>query len=1400
MKLRNYRGTDKEYNIGIDTGTNSVGWAVIDAETGDLCYFKNKPTWGSRLFDKATEASEARDYRGQRRRYDRRRQRINLLQNFFKDEIARVDPEFFIRLNNSFRVKQERNFDRPLFNGTNFTEKEYYDKYPTIYHLRDALIKSNEKADIRLIYLALHNIVKARGNFLYQDNPNLSARNANMSEAVANLKVCLVDYMDYMFADVSYPEPAFDENEVIKIFEDRNLRGREREEKLVEAFGFNTKDFKQLEKNTGISGIKDWGKVIADASIDYTADFKKIFDVDIENAKFKISNDEKTDEFKGLLDGGLALFEALQKLYSSYKLMDILGESKGEMLSACKVKEYEEYGRDLQNLKFIFKKYFKDEYGEYFRGELYSDGSGYNREKSKGYTHYNLCRGTKDRDDFLKDVKKRLDGLSTFTISEDSDLKLIKEMLNRIDEEVFLKRQKTGESGVIPYQLHLEEMDAILNQQGKFYPFLLENKDKIESLVTFRIPYYVGPLTQNNAAKDKHGINRFAWSERIEGKEHEKIYPWNWDEIISKDKSAENFMNRMIGDCTYLYGKQALPKCSLLYEEFCVLNEMNVAKMSQGDGEPHRFDASTRELLITELFEKKKTVSHAAVKNLLREHGHITGNIEICGTQDESKFVSKLSTYNDFCNIMGCDKLDRSDYPMIEEIVLWCSLFEDKDIVKKKIADNYGDRFDGAQIKKIIKKPYTGWGRLSRELLCDLKFEVNGKKLSIIDILRYGNPIDSEKALSSRLGYPMNLMEILGTKEFEFKDIIDEINKEYVSSNEMTIDDMQGSPALKRTVNQAQKIVKEIVSIAGKPPKNIFIEYTREIDAQERNKRTRTRRKSIENALNALKKDFKDTEFSDKVYGEFKSKSQNDLNNDRLVLYFMQNGKSMYSGRPLDINNLSQYQIDHIIPQCYTKDDSFDNRVLVYHDENQRKLDNLLLDSSIQNKNRLWWKALYDSKLISEKKYNNLTRTGISDKQMEGFAARQLVETNQIVKFMKEMFEDNYPDTSVNYVKASVSSSLRDKDALDLPKCRDINDFHHAHDAYLACRVGMFVRGLYPSFYENPIGMAHIIKSYVKDCKNEWEIKHKTPGTGGFITSRFMRSIVNTDTGEILWDIEKEAARIRRVFDNKQVYISRMPEETSGAFWKATIYSPRNESGKGAIPTKADRPSELYGGFSSQQFAYFFAYEGIDKKSRTVYKFSAVPVSAASSVQSKGINGLIEFAKQQAQEQEIEFTRILKDKIYKKQLIEYNGDRFFITGLKEVRNATQMAFSLSETELLNNLFSNETNVDISETEVNDEVENILKRAIVNSSYLANRLNLENMLDKIPEVKVADKIDVLKSVVSIVDGKTNMINTIPFGGSQHAGCMILNFGNILNAITFIDQSVTGMFEHKYKVCD
>lgn len=148
-----------------------------------------------RLFDTASTAKDRRLKRSTRRRYDRRRQRIKLLQDEFANEINKVDSEFYKKLQYSFLSPNDKNntkteltdFDKFNIFSNNIRKKinniSEEKKYPTIYHLRNDLVNNKDKKDIRLVYLAIHHIIKYRGNFLYE-NSNFNVNNINLKEKI----------------------------------------------------------------------------------------------------------------------------------------------------------------------------------------------------------------------------------------------------------------------------------------------------------------------------------------------------------------------------------------------------------------------------------------------------------------------------------------------------------------------------------------------------------------------------------------------------------------------------------------------------------------------------------------------------------------------------------------------------------------------------------------------------------------------------------------------------------------------------------------------------------------------------------------------------------------------------------------------------------------------------------------------------------------------------------------------------------------------------------------------------------------------------------------------------------------------------------------------------------------
>ena len=164
----------QKYSIGLDLGTNSIGWSVINRDF-TLVKKGGKNLWGVLLFDEAEKADKRRVKRSARRRSERRKERIKLLQQLLANDVNLVDSDFYTHLKKTYLANESidkvsgRNYHYNLFNDT-LNDKKYYHEFPTIYHLRKRLCEDDSKFDIRLVYLAIHHIIKYRGNFLHDEN------------------------------------------------------------------------------------------------------------------------------------------------------------------------------------------------------------------------------------------------------------------------------------------------------------------------------------------------------------------------------------------------------------------------------------------------------------------------------------------------------------------------------------------------------------------------------------------------------------------------------------------------------------------------------------------------------------------------------------------------------------------------------------------------------------------------------------------------------------------------------------------------------------------------------------------------------------------------------------------------------------------------------------------------------------------------------------------------------------------------------------------------------------------------------------------------------------------------------------------------------------------------------
>lgn len=340
----------KGYYVGLDMGTGSVGWAVTD-ESYQILRRHGKAMWGVRLFESAKTAEERRMFRTGRRRLDRRGWRIEILQEIFAEEISRVDPGFFLRMKESKYYPEDKRdiqgncpeLPYTLFVDKTFTDKDFHKKYPTIYHLRKMLMETEDTPDIRLVYLALHHMMKHRGHFLLSgDISQVTEFKNTFNQFIENIRN---EGMDF--------EIELDESAVQMIEEtlkDKNLTRSAKKAKLVK--GLNAKNVRDKAFLTLLSGG--------------TVKLSDLFGMEElnEGERPKISfADNRYEEYAAVVEMELGelyyIVESAKAVYDWAILSDILGGSTS--VSDAKVRAYEKHKADLKYLKAVVKEYFPKE-------------------------------------------------------------------------------------------------------------------------------------------------------------------------------------------------------------------------------------------------------------------------------------------------------------------------------------------------------------------------------------------------------------------------------------------------------------------------------------------------------------------------------------------------------------------------------------------------------------------------------------------------------------------------------------------------------------------------------------------------------------------------------------------------------------------------------------------------------------------------------------------------------------------------------------------------------------------------------------------------------------------------------------------------------------------------------
>ena len=1370
----------KDYFVGLDIGTNSVGWAVTN-KSYKLLKFRSHKMWGSRLFDEGESAVARRGFRSMRRRLERRKLRLKLLEELFADVMVQVDPTFFMRLRESKYHYEDKTTGHSskhiLFINEDYTDQDYFKAYPTIYHLRAELMKDGTD-DIRKLFLAVHHILKYRGNFLYEGasfDSNASTLDDVLKQALKNI---IFNCFDSTAAIGSIGqilmEPGKTKSDKAKAIErlvDTYIITDE-----VDTSGKTQKEQVKEDKKR----LKSFANLVLGLSASLTDLFGSVEELDDDLKNLQIRGDTYDDERDKLAKAWsdeIHSIDDCKSVYDAIILMFI--KEPGLTISESKVKAFNKHKEDLVILKSLLK----------------TDRSIYNamfKADEKGlhnYVHYIKQGRTEEtscnREDFYKYTKKIVEGLSD---SKEKDY-----ILSEINLQTLLPLQRIKDNGVIPYQLHLEELKTILDKCKFKFPFLNEVADgysvaeKLIKLLEFRIPYYVGPLNTHHNV-DNGG---FAWAVR---KASGQVTPWNFDDKIDREKSAAAFIKNLTNKCTYLLGEDVLPKSSLLYSEFMLLNELNNVRI---DGKP--LETKVKAHLIEAVFKQDhKKMTENRIEQFLKDNGYISNphKPEITGLDGEIK--NDLTSYRDMVRILG----DGFDTSMAEEIITDITIFgESKKMLRETLRNKFSSCLDDEVIKKLAKLRYRDWGRLSKKLL-------NG-----IDGCDKTGDCEPATIIKFMRNFSYNLMELLGDK-FSFMERIQEINDKLTAGQVLaphdSIDELALSPAVKRAVWQALRIVDEVIHIKKALPSRIFVEVTRSNKTDKKKKDSRQKR--LSDLYAAIKHDDSLVEaLNGQKFNTLKSDLSGcddaALRSKKLYLYYTQMGRCAYTGNIIDLNllNTDNYDIDHIYPRSLTKDDSFDNLVLCERTANAKKSDTYPIDNTIQTNQKVFWSFLKHQGLISERKYARLTRIApLTEDDLSGFIARQLVETNQSVKAATTLLRRLYPGVDVVFVKAENVTDFRHDN--DFIKVRSLNHHHHAKDAYLNIVVGnvyheKFTRNFRAFFKKNGANRTYNLAkmfNYDVNCTNAKDGK--------------------------AWDVKTSMDTVKKMMFSNDVRVTKRVYEQKGQLADINLTKASKVKADIYLPIKANdlivSQNTKYGGYSDIKNAYYTIIEYSDKKNNSIKAFIPIPIFIASKILTE--QALLEYIKTVLPK--ANNIKIIYKRVYNDQLLKIDGFTYYLGGRSNDRfcidNAIQLIvpldiqFYLKLVEKFTTIMLEDKNIKVSSVSsrnpVNNQVENItLEYTQKLFDYLVSKFNepiyLKMRGNKLKDVdnvgrkqfiklSLEERCKALSELLNIFTNRNKKLSLSSINVS--ASRKVVNFKvSSLDEFKIINESITGLYSNE-----
>ncbi len=520
-------------------------------------------------------------------------------------------------------------------------------------------------------------------------------------------------------------------------------------------------------------------------------------------------------------------------------------------------------------------------------------------------------------------------------------------------------------------------------------------------------------------------INEIAFTRRsFEEGPGSATSPTPYGRFLSYGVEPINLIEKMRGKCSVYPDQLRAPKMSFSAELYNFLNDLN------------NLNFGKRKITT----EEKENI----IENIIPNKGGIT-------FKQLASYIGESEE-----NITGY-RIDKKEKPIITDFV---GLKK----IKKALKDNDIDSFEISCDQKLIDSIFEVLtkSKIVEKRIEDLK-KIDSKKLTpkIIEILSRIPGVSGYHSLSLKALREMNeemLEESLNQQQIKKNNNIGEMVEVKTKGGVIQLDDAAIlNPVVKRSVNESLKILHAVEKKYGKLY-SVMIEMTRSKNSddekdkiKESQAKNEARRKQATDLLQGHVDDT--TNISGKLI-------------TKIMLYQEQNGKSVYSGKPIDLERLigdSGYcEIDHIIPLSVSCDDSYNNKVLVLASENQIKGQRtpyaVFKDrpAGWQTWDEFTFNVMHNENLSKRETYRkkeNLLFTGdisLSKVQKE-FIERNIVDTGYSCRYVMNILKRYYSQrdlpTMVDVINGKLTHDFR-KRAKYLDKDRSMY-CHHAVDALI---------------------------------------------------------------------------------------------------------------------------------------------------------------------------------------------------------------------------------------------------------------------------------------------------------------------------------------------------------------